>query len=754
MGMKHLRSSGLLFAPETEAPKGALGDCVRKRPAILVHVGAFESADGPISFDEARLRNVVKNHNAMVERLLKDYGGADKMPLGAYPAILNSHDDDDNDKIIGRLSSLVEFAVRDIPGVGKNVACVVAKEITFLGAETCAKVDDGRIYHLSVGIDEETDTLGEVSVVVVPAAPGAMLLKRRMAEDKRGLIQTIIVSKDIAKSNDAAQRIAKEYGADKTEVDETDTSYRYRQREPGQFVAGSYRTFTPKDGVSVVYGKPKQAAKHLQAPQLAPRNVGNIKGEYSNGYIIPNDPNVGFYFEVGGVKYPLKARKLEDAKLEARRIMFEADAKKKMQSRNPVTVPKDDVDTNPIHGETNRVGAKNLKGKTMGKKILATLKALKDESTKHLVKARAASEKTRLEAAKAKVTHRLSKLMQGGRMTPAEFKKADLTKLAAMDAKSFDAAMELYEGREPVIIPGQRGTTAAADFTKLAGDMKQGETKRLRAEIARDFGLKGVRGFKHLAAGEGTKGVDGEEKALEEGEGEGDFDKRMDAALEAKRAEGEAGADDSKKLRKHMDEMKRHMAEMKKHLEDGKHAEAAKKLEEMEAEHARHLSECYGSEKHMKRLAAGIGADPDDHSAKTMAEMQEQIDQLQVLCQKLTDQVGSIIKAEESEPEHMEDGEGVADTHLEDGEGAAPGSEEGPPKPPEGEGKKLEDGEGTHLEDAAGEGDGTGAPAEDAHEPPKPPEGEGKKLEDAASKKKLEDAAKAKKKLEDAKKKK
>lgn len=160
------------------------GDAADKavRTAILVHGGpegekiTFQSGDGEIAFDDARIQRIVTNHNNKIMTLANEYGGLAKMPIGAFPPILDQHEDDSSHRIGGRLASLLRFEKRDVPGVGKNVACALA-DITFLGEDVVNRVKDGRIYHLSIGIDEKTDTLGETSTVIEPAAPGAMLLK-------------------------------------------------------------------------------------------------------------------------------------------------------------------------------------------------------------------------------------------------------------------------------------------------------------------------------------------------------------------------------------------------------------------------------------------------------------------------------------------------------------------------------------------------------------------------------------------------
>lgn len=143
----------------------------------------FMSGDGPIDFDEARVKRIIKIHNKHVDSLAADYGGEDKIPDGAYPPLLDMHENESNDRVIGRLTGRLVYEKRDVPKVGKNVPCAVARPgITFLGKETVERAKDGRIYHLSIGIDEKTDKLGELSTVIEPAAPGAMVLKQGKSE--------------------------------------------------------------------------------------------------------------------------------------------------------------------------------------------------------------------------------------------------------------------------------------------------------------------------------------------------------------------------------------------------------------------------------------------------------------------------------------------------------------------------------------------------------------------------------------------
>jgi hypothetical protein len=73
--------------------------------------------------------------------------------------------------------------------------------------------------------------------------------------DQERELQTIIVSKDIAKNSTEAKKIAEKFGVIK-KVEEKENTFRFRQRDPGLFVDKSFKTFKVpgKPGVSLVFG--------------------------------------------------------------------------------------------------------------------------------------------------------------------------------------------------------------------------------------------------------------------------------------------------------------------------------------------------------------------------------------------------------------------------------------------------------------------------------------------------------------------
>ena len=75
------------------------------------------------------------------------------------------------------------------------------------------------------------------------------------------IVQTLILSKDSFRTMDAARRWVKSHGFKSghrgKSPDETSSSFRFRQRDPGDFKKGSFRTFSMTTGVKAVAGRLK-----------------------------------------------------------------------------------------------------------------------------------------------------------------------------------------------------------------------------------------------------------------------------------------------------------------------------------------------------------------------------------------------------------------------------------------------------------------------------------------------------------------
>lgn len=86
---------------------------------------------------------------------------------------------------------------------------------------------------------------------------------------KATTIQTLIFDKRVFTTEAQVRRWVREHGFSimkttpvlKPGIDETSTSWRVRQRNPGDFVRGSFRTITITEGVKAVVGTLKKARK-------------------------------------------------------------------------------------------------------------------------------------------------------------------------------------------------------------------------------------------------------------------------------------------------------------------------------------------------------------------------------------------------------------------------------------------------------------------------------------------------------------
>ena|GEM_PF-3128717 len=77
---------------------------------------------------------------------------------------------------------------------------------------------------------------------------------------KQTEIQTLILSKERFETREEATRWVRDHDfrVKQGAPDETEDSWRYRQREPSEFQAGSFRTITLTEGVKAVIGRPKE----------------------------------------------------------------------------------------------------------------------------------------------------------------------------------------------------------------------------------------------------------------------------------------------------------------------------------------------------------------------------------------------------------------------------------------------------------------------------------------------------------------
>lgn len=269
------------------------------RDGILVHSGpegeglVYHSMDGPTKpFDAERIKRIVDNQNKLIDQLALEHGGFEKIPIGAFPPFKDAHDETgSSDKVMGRLAGRPRYEVRDVPKVGKNVSCVVAS-ITFLGKENVAKVNDGRVYHLSVGIDEDADTLGETSSVVEPAAPGASLLgkgkqisegvtkmsKKSLQASKQRYAKLSSMKEDLAKLS--TKLVSSSESVKLAKAQDTVKGRLYKLMQAGKLTPAEYKKLSDGSHIKRMAAMPTEAIESLMASYeaLEPKVIVGQRG--------------------------------------------------------------------------------------------------------------------------------------------------------------------------------------------------------------------------------------------------------------------------------------------------------------------------------------------------------------------------------------------------------------------------------------------------------------------------------------------
>jgi len=82
---------------------------------------------------------------------------------------------------------------------------------------------------------------------------------RSLQIEKQTEVQTLIFSKPKF-TRKSAKKWAKDHEFKNNKVDETSTSFRLRQKAPGLFIEGSFRTIELTSGVKAVIGRPKKSS--------------------------------------------------------------------------------------------------------------------------------------------------------------------------------------------------------------------------------------------------------------------------------------------------------------------------------------------------------------------------------------------------------------------------------------------------------------------------------------------------------------
>lgn len=160
--------------------------------------------------------------------------------------------------------------------------------------------------------------------------------------------------------------------------------------------------------------------------------------------------------------------------------MSEEDADKQLEEANDDTLSAMARESDDHEARMAEEAEKEEKEKQEKEQKLA---ASKDAVTKLMAPARDKLSAARLSHKKARIGVRLSALRMQGKISPAEIKTTDITKLAAMDDTAIDAALGTYEKRQPVIMIGMYGTTKGVDLSKVQSRADKDQLLRKRDQI-------------------------------------------------------------------------------------------------------------------------------------------------------------------------------------------------------------------------------------------------------------------------------
>lgn len=135
-------------------------------------------------------------------------------------------------------------------------------------------------------------------------------------DDHKGQPQSYVISKKKAKSAGQAKRIAKKFGAKIGKVEETETSYRFRQASPSGF--DSFKAAKVAPGVTIIYGQPKQRKRGKAQSRLElERSIRSAQGKrlQAAGY-MELDQAAGA-FSCGNCRFSTRDGFCDNARIEA-----------------------------------------------------------------------------------------------------------------------------------------------------------------------------------------------------------------------------------------------------------------------------------------------------------------------------------------------------------------------------------------------------------------------------------------------------
>lgn len=449
------------------------------RPAMLVYTGIFQSADGEVKVDDSDIVRLSENHNKVLSKVKRlASNGSTDLPLKYCPPIQLDHSTSARDTV-GRLVGEVEARETEIEG--KKVKALFGN-IKILGADNVERVKDGRWTNLSIGADFDDGVISEVTITPFPAAHESSFLS-----NKKNMAHRVVAGGkyngweyEIIQDNerDGSTYYQVYYGLGDLDFD---TDFYPTKQEA---IKAAER------GIDKVKKENKLSKEGKK--EMASVKKGEVKGKgYTWEYEViekggkftatygmngDNDEDLGRFFAT--------ANEAEKAVKETLKVRID-------QSRSALSDDKDDDDKLTDDKDTDDKD-KELSDDEDDKK--AKLSAARSKIKTLSAGFGESLSKARLAARQTSIMARFSKLRAAGKITPAEIKKMDISKLSAANQDAIELVMETYESREPVIMAGMYGDARSLDISKVQESRKkaqlEAETRRNMPFIAKVSGTK------------------------------------------------------------------------------------------------------------------------------------------------------------------------------------------------------------------------------------------------------------------------
>lgn len=522
MPLKKVRLNAVGYIDQSQVGVD-ISPTVYERPVMMVYTGDFDSMDGPVTITEQHIDLLVKNHNSLIERVKRLVNGdlpmKDCPPLQLDHSALATH-------TIGRV---VGPLVKGFVNINGEERVALFGNARFLGGENVEKARDGRYTHVSIGADLEDGILNELSVTPFPAAPNASLLSK----------------KRLSKHNDVEYEVV--------EIDPGE----YDIFINGEKVSHHAGTAEEVDSEAKRYIDHEKGEKNMHE-KLKRHLMEHKKMSHDDAEKLSREC-LAHHMKHMGMDEEKMGKHMSEAKdEELKRMSDEHDEHNKKMSKMNEDKEKEEKDKE------------------------AKMSAARGDFTKLALNIKKGTSDISVELRRSGIASKLAKLRSEGKITPAEIRKLDTVKMAAMSDEMSAVMLSTFDAREPVVRFGSlAGTNKAENIEAIT---KKYRLARIELESRLNMSLKSGEAKAKLA-----KLSEDEKKELSEAtEGKEEPSKGMLTKLTYDELSGMV--DDKEKH----EELKKHLKHMMDHhgVEVPEHSEEhMSKLAKKQAELQTHLDQ-------------------------------------------------------------------------------------------------------------------------------------------------------------------